>query len=296
MIDYQAPASEEMLEVLARTYEAHPDITVGSIGKSVLGRGIPLFILGHGQKASLFVGAHHAAESITALILMRFIEDLIQKGRLFGYETRRTFSHRRLYIVPMLNPDGCAIQREGAAAAGILSEKVIRMNGSEDFSLWQANARGVDLNHNYDAQFQKCKEAEEKLGITQAGPTRYGGLFPESEPESAALAGLVRYLAGELSAVLALHTQGEEIYRDFMGHIPKGGRALSEMMARVSGYRISSPPPAASFGGFKDFVIKGFDIPAFTIECGKGKNPLPSSAFPAIYRRVLPMLLAAAAF
>ena len=31
---------------------------------------------------------------------------------------------------------------------------------SDDFSHWQANARGVDLNHNYDSGFYEYKKIE----------------------------------------------------------------------------------------------------------------------------------------
>ena len=44
--------------------------------------------------------------------------------------------------------------------------------GSEDFTRWQANVRGVDLNHNYDAGFDAYKQLEPSLGITGGGPTR----------------------------------------------------------------------------------------------------------------------------
>ena len=52
-----------------------------------------------------------------------------------------------------------------------------------DFTHWQANARGVDLNHNYDAGFLEYKQIEAEQGILGGGPTRYSGECPESEPE-----------------------------------------------------------------------------------------------------------------
>ncbi len=300
--DYHVPiTSERLSEYLQSLRIRFPEQIYDSIGTSILGRDIPLIILGQGKISSLFVGAHHGAETITALLLMKFAEELLENAktvshRLCGFDTQKILKYRKIYLVPLLNPDGAAIALSGADTAGILQERVRNMNGSEDFSLWQANARGVDLNHNYSAEFFKCKEQEQKLGIVSGGPTRYGGAYPESEPESAALANLTRKLAPSLTLAVALHTQGEEIYRDFMGRIPKNSIWLSEEFARVSGYRIAKPPKEASFGGYKDFVIDSFHIPAFTIECGKGKNPLPSSDFDDIYRKILPLLLTAASF
>ncbi len=300
--DYHIPITPERLsDFISEAQCRFPMLRCESIGKSILGRDISCLRLGQGKSASLFVGAHHGAEAITSLILLKFIADISESAKnpshhLIGFDTAKILRHRMLYIVPMLNPDGVAIAGSGADAAGILKERVRSMNGSDDFTLWQANARGVDLNHNYDAEFAKCKKAEEAQGIFSGGPTRYGGSYPESEPESHALAELTRSLVPELRIVLALHTQGEEIYRDFMGYLPKSASMLSECFANVSGYRIAEPPAEASYGGFKDYVIDAFDIPAFTIECGKGKNPLPPSDFDGIYRKTLPILLTAAAF
>lgn len=71
---------------------------------------------------------------------------------------------------------------------------------------------------------------------------------------------------------------------------------LAECFSRVSGYSVSKPSGIASYGGYKDWVISKLGIPAFTIECGKGENPLPPCDFDKIYKKVLPILLTAAAF
>lgn len=301
-VDYLSPITPEILQAFTDELIAkRQDIEISSLGKSILGRNIPLYKLGHGKSASLLVGAHHGAEAVTSLLLMKFTEDILNAKRrghshIAGFSVSELFIRRSIYIVPMLNPDGVAIEHCGAEAAGVLRERVQSINGSEDFSLWQANARGVDLNHNYDAEFAKCKEAERSLGIFGSAPTRYGGEYPESEPETAALANLTRMLAKDLTLAVALHTQGEEIYWDFEGNAPKSAKMLAECFSRVSGYRVARPPKEASYGGYKDFVIQKLGIPAFTIECGNGKNPLPPTAFYGIYQKVLPLLLTAVSF
>jgi g-D-glutamyl-meso-diaminopimelate peptidase len=301
-MDYKTPTDPEALSAFTEDLrKQYPNLAHEIIGHSILGRPIEMLSLGNGESCSLFVGAHHGAESITSLLLMKFAEDILKNERtpshrLIGFDLKQILKHRSLYIVPMLNPDGVAIRHFGADAADLFKKRVIAMNGNHNFSLWQANARGVDLNHNYDAEFEQCKKAERALGIISGGPTRYGGDYPESEPESRALVHLTRILSPTLKTVLALHTQGEEIYWDFAGDAPKNARMLAECFSRVSGYTVASPPAEASYGGYKDFVIREFGIPAFTIECGRGKNPLPSSDFYAIYDRVLPILLTAAAF
>lgn len=261
---------------------------VFTIGKSILGTPIPCIKLGQKDECSLFVGAHHGMEHITAGILLKFAENI---ASLQTNEYRNS-----IYIVPMINPDGCELAINGIGAARHLKDELLRMNGGSDFSRWQANARGVDLNHNYNAGFDIYKEIEKKLGIPSGGPTRYSGEHSESEPETKALCNLTRTLSEKLKVVVALHTQGEEIYYDYNGKSPRGSRELAEKLSRISGYAMSSPDEIASYGGYKDWVIDKFDIPAFTIECGKGKNPLPQSDFDGIMKKTEPILYCASFF
>ena len=85
----------------------------------------------------------------------------------------------------------------------------MKMSG-KDLSRWQANARGVDLNHNYDAGFYEYKKLEEEKGIV-AGATRYSGEHPFSEPETAYLSSFIRFTES-LSMIMTFHSSSEEIY------------------------------------------------------------------------------------
>ena len=71
---------------------------------------------------------------------------------------------------------------------------------------------------------------------------------------------------------------------------------MAECFAALSGYKVSRPDGIASYGGYKDWVIDSHGIPAFTIECGKGENPLPDSDLESVYKKTEPILLSAAAF
>ena len=302
-IDYEAICGYKRILTYVNTIsERFPGTESSFIGTSILGRGILCLRIGHGKSASLFVGAHHGMEHITSLLLVKFLEDALSCERsntrlAGGFDVRYILAHRSIYVIPMLNPDGVEIEIHGADTAGPLKERLISMNGGNlNFASWQANARGVDLNHNYDAGFSECRKLEKEHGIYSGGPTRYGGEHPESEPETAALCRLTRFLSPELRCAVALHTQGEEIYWDYLGNAPKDSRMLAECFANVSGYQVSAPDGIASYGGYKDWVISELGIPAFTIECGYGKNPLPPSDFYKIYEKVLPILLTAAAF
>jgi g-D-glutamyl-meso-diaminopimelate peptidase len=191
--------------------------------------------------------------------------------------------------VPQLNVDGTEIAIHGLSEDCPTGERLERANGSSDFSRWQANARGVDLNHNYNARFYEYKEIERAEGLFSASPTRWSGEYPESEPETACLANYLRYNAPRL--VLSFHSQGEEIYGD-TGEV-EGADGIAMRLSAYTGYRLAKPEGGAGYGGLSDWYRAEMHLPAFTVECGKGKNPLPLSDGEGIYSRVRRMLFCA---
>lgn len=243
-----------------------PDLCVFSIGRSILGRDIYALKLGHGARRIFYSGAYHGMESLTARVLVRFVGEL--SYMLTADKTPDLLDGTALYIVPMVNPDGVEIAGSG--------EK------------WQANARGVDINHNFDALWELSKKTEEKYGVTGPGPTRYGGEYPESEPETKAIADFTR--ENRFDTVIALHSQGEVIYYDFCGYVPDGTKELLNRFEAVSRYKRDEALGIAAYGGYKDWFIRKFKKPGFTIEVGLGKNPLPLSEFDEIYAGVREIL------
>lgn len=250
---------DEFFSDLKQFREKNRHFPVFSIGKSIEDRDIYAIKLGCGTKRIFLSGAYHGCESITAKILFRFLCELSQKP-LSGNVS--------VYFVPMVNPDGIEIASTG--------------------KFWQANARGVDINHNFDALWTLSKKSEEAYGITEPGPTRFGGEYPESEPETKAIADFTRQ--NNFDTVAAIHSQGEVIYYDFCGNVPPGTYEYLDRFEAVSRYKRAIPEGIASFGGFKDWFIKKYRRPAFTIEAGLGENPLPMSEFDDIYNGILPIL------
>lgn len=290
--DYRA-----MLTRLDHLIRANSFISASYIGSSLAGRPIPLITLGSEKAATsvLYVGCHHGMEWITTDMLLNFAEDYAaaycQNGSICGIKLRRLYESVCIYLVPMLNPDGAELQIHGKDQKNPLTERLSKMSGG-DFSHWQANGRGVDLNHNYNALFDEYKLLEKAEGIFGGSPTRYSGEYPESEPETGSLCNFIRF-SGKISMIMTLHSQGEEIYYTSGGKIPPDGERIARTLSRLSGYELAKPEGMASYGGLTDWFIREFDLPSFTIECGKGENPLPASDAPVIYMKLRDMLFTA---
>ena len=73
-----------------------------------------------------------------------------------------------------------------------------------------------------------------------------------------------------------------------------GAQELGQRMADLSGYALDDTPYESAFAGYKDWFIKYFRKPGYTIEVGEGINPLPLSQFDEIYRDNVPILVTAA--
>ena len=279
-----------LCEDVFRLRQDYPCVSVEEAGKSLCGRSLFLIGVGKGEPI-LIASCFHGMEHITAAVTMRLVRDLCSRymlGENIGsYDAEEFFCRRRLFFVPCVNPDGVEISLHGTARAGEYAEMVERIAcGKTD--CWQANARGVDLNHNYCAEWEKLRKLEMEAGICGPAPTRFGGFFPNSEPETLAMVRLCE--RKKPRRVLACHSQGEEIYWKFGKNTPPGSYLLARKMAAVSGYRASEPEDAlASYGGFKDWFIQQFGRIGLTVELGKGKNPLPLTDLPEIWRKARPL-------
>jgi len=118
------------------------------------------------------------------------------------------------------------------------------------------------------------------------------GRAPLTQPEAAALAAYT--VEVDPALVLAFHSQGQVIYWQFDGIEVPGARELGEALAAASGYLLDDTPYESSFAGYKDWFIKYFRRPGYTVEVGLGENPLPLEQFPRIYAENLGLLITAA--
>ena len=293
--------SAALVEYCVRGLTArYPFLRAGEIGRSVMGKPLRLLTLGSGENTALFNAEHHANEWITTPLLMKFCEDLAAAfaagGSVADRDAAGILSGARLAFVPAVNPDGLDLVtgelRQGEfyrAAQDIANDwpNIAFPDG------WKANIRGTDLNLQYPADWERAKEIKCARGVCGPAPADYVGPAPLSAPESRAMYDYTLGLAPRLT--LSLHTQGEVIYWRYGECEPEGARRIGELMAARSGYALSDVPADARYAGYRDWFIEHFERPGFTVEAGRGVNPLPLADFDGIYERLLPILATAAA-
>lgn len=256
------------------------------IGHSLLRREIPALVLGEDADVRvLMAAAFHGQEWMTTLCALRLCEEMCSHLRaelpMCGMSLLRALHGRQVWFVPLANPDGVEIARYGSFAAGAYAATAAGL-GADIPGRWRGNAHGVDINSNFNAGWAEMQVLAEKSG-------KICGTHPESEPESRALADLCRRVP--FRHVVALHTQGEEIYWRYGDHTPPQSLMMARVLSAVSGYAVADPAETSSHGGFKDWFIDCFHRPGFTLELGSGENPLPLREFETIYQKAREMLL-----
>ena len=287
------PTEAERNKIIDNLISEYPFLKHKIIGESHCKRNIDCLILGNNDNNVLITAGYHGMEWLTTLLIFNFIEKIskcIKTGQPIagGINIAEYLELRGITFVPCVNPDGIEISINGCESAREYS-KIVKNISKNNTKLWQSNARGVDINHNFDADWDKLHNLEIKSNITGPSSTRYGGEYAESELETQAITSLCR--KNYFRQAFAFHSQGEEIYWQYGDDLTEKSELIARVLSMISGYKMSKPEGLAVGGGFKDWFIKEFTRPAFTIEIGKGKNPLPLEDIVPIYNKLENMLV-----
>ena len=300
VVPTDVPYSSELMDYVAAGLAArYPFISTETIGHSVLGRPIRAFRMGKGKARALFLAAFHANEWITAPLTLDFLETCAAaygaRGSVLGRSAAELFSKVTLTVVPMVDPDGVdlvngAVSKQGFAAALAIAEDYPDIPFP---SGWKANIEGVDLNLSFPAGWEEARRIKAAKGFTRPAPRDWVGSSPFCACEAACVRDLIE--EGDFSLLVSFHTQGGEIYWRGRETEPEGARRIGGAMAEVSGYALKETPEEASYAGCRDWFAERFGRPGFTVEAGRGRNPLPLSAYAEMREDLFPLMTAAAA-
>jgi carboxypeptidase T len=198
----------EMVETLRDAEAAHPDIVrVFSIGESYQGRKILAAEVsdrvgeGEGEPEVMIDGLHHAREHLTgemALYVLKLLTVNYGKSTSLGERVTDIVDSRRIWIVPMVNPDGLQYDL-----------------GGDPYRSWRKNRQpnagsssvGTDLNRNYDYAWSRAPKLPSSIN--------YRGKRPFSAPETRAIRDFVlsRRVNGlqRIRTHISFHTAGEYV-------------------------------------------------------------------------------------
>ncbi len=252
-----------------------------SLGKTADGRDITLCIIGSPNAANkVFVSAAiHGREYMTSLLCIKQIEQ-----QLYAMGQGEKIGDVAFYAIPMLNPDGVTICQFGANGLkkASLRTSVSKILKRENIgaSAWKANARGVDLNRNFDADWNY---------LYAGGPSvaRYRGEAPFCEAETKAVQKLVE--DNDFKTTISYHASGSVIFWRFKQSdaVLQRSKVLGQSISDASGYPMSTTEDEEDLegGGLKDWALMKQDIPSLTIEIGSQDAPLPQNEWDSIWQR-----------
>lgn len=298
VVPTNVPYSSVLLEYVIRGLVLrYPFIGLETLGHTPLGAPLRALRMGSGANELFINAAHHANEWITTPLVLDYLETYakayVGKGTISGRSAASFFASTALYIAPMVDPDGVdlvngAVRREAFAKALAIAEDFPAVSFPEG---WKANIEGTDLNLNYPADWEEARRIKFAQGFTRPAPRDYVGTAPLSAPESAALFGFTG--KHDFLLTISYHTQGEEIYWKYKDIEPEGARATAETMSAVSGYALAEVPEESANAGYRDWFISEYRRPGFTVEAGRGRNPLPLSQYDGIRQDNFPLIAAA---
>lgn len=233
------------------------------IGQSLLKRNLYAVKVGRGDPVGIATYAMHGREWVSARLAITHA-----KRGVFG----------TVWLVPLVNPDGALLSQKGLASVkNSPYERFLSAYTNRELRLWKANARGVDLNVNFDARWGKGAK-----NLLRRGTENYVGDRPFSEPETRALKAFTEKIRPDYT--LSFHTKGEEIYWYFRQSTRTCLRdfKLGQVLSQATGYPLRLTLDSA--GGYKDWCISALSIPAYTVELGddRFRHPLGWAAFPQI--------------
>ena len=271
-------------------------MTLQAVGQSLDGRAIYNVIVGNpeAQTRILVQGAIHGREYIVTPLIMQQIESMLSgydSGMYRGQKLSDLLSSASVHFVPMVNPDGVTLSQQGEAGirsaelrqsiqtayAMDLADGKTTLEYGEYLKRWKSNGRGVDLNYNFDADWETINSS-----LTHVSYATYRGPELLSEPESQTMFRLAS--AYPYAATVSYHAMGNVIYWDTRENKKtEESYPLASAVASVTGYTVQANQ---GVGGFKDWHQRSeLAAPGITIEVGRTACPVEFSEYQEIWQQ-----------
>ncbi len=274
------------IKQLKKKYKKNCHVNV--IGKSADNRNLYEVVVGNpdAKKHLVVIANLHAREYMTTQLCMKQIEYYLDnyKMKVNGKKISKVLKKVAIHYVPSCNPDGTAISQfgRGSIRDKTLRSNLYKMSGSS--SRWKANARGVDLNRNWDVSFKKRGSR---------GPSGYSGPSAASEPETKAIVKMVDRIEkkeGRIVGVVSYHSTGSILYGRCAGNatakVKRQTTRMYQTAQSLTGYSLMPTEYLSrAYGCSREYFLYKRNIPCITLEVGKGSCPLGSGEFASIWSK-----------
>jgi hypothetical protein len=217
-----------------------------TIGQSVQARAIEAYIYGTGATPLLFVGGIHGGYEWNSVMLSyEFIDYLENNPSIIP-------DNISVMIIPSANPDGVFALTDKVGRFSTQDIKQDIADGTGRF-----NAKGVDLNRNFDCKWQK--ESRWRNNIVSAGEA------PFSEPETRALRDFI--FENNPASVIFWHSQANAVYASECenGILPET-LVLMNTYSSASLYKAVESFDAYDITGDAEGWLASIRIPSITVE------------------------------
>lgn len=274
----------EMVNDINAIKKKYPEyVNVSVIGKTVDGREIYDIILGNPEvtRCVMFQATTHAREYMCSQLVMKQLEYYLSNynKKYNGESYRDIFDKVCVHIVPMANPDGVTIAQKGINGIRnkTLRKKLQKMPGISNPSNWKANARGVDINRQFNYKFVRGKSLKKYACYAD-----YGGPSPASEKEAKALLYVVNTYKPKAS--VSYHAMGNVVFHGYKcdKKTSKNMKKLTAKISKLTGYSYLYTPPGP---GFANYLNHKKHIPSTTVEIGMYTTPVPISQFATVWKQ-----------
>jgi g-D-glutamyl-meso-diaminopimelate peptidase len=230
----------------AEQVEKNDVVSYKTIGFSVEERRIEAYTYGQGKIHIVFIGGIHGGYEWNSVLLAYQFMDYL------NMYTDAIPINLTVTIIPSANPDGLykVVGKEGRFNVSDIRSDI--PNG-----LGRFNARGVDLNRNFDCKWKP--ESTWKNNIVSAG------FSPFSEPEARAIRDFVA--EHKPAAVVFWHSKSNAVYAsECEGGILPETRDIMREYSRASGYSAIDSFDAYEITGDAEGWLASIGIPAITVE------------------------------
>lgn len=198
------------------TSTTNKDETV--LGKSEEGRDIVAYHYGTGTKEIVFVGGIHGGYEWNTVLVARQLQDYLKADSSIVPE------NIKVTVIPLLNPDGL---NKTVGTTGSFSASSVP-TGVDATVSGRFNANGVDLNRNFDCDWQE-------KAVWQNKPVS-GGTHAFSEPEALAFKNYIE--TSKPTAVIVWYSSAGGVYASSCHNgVSSATNALTKTYAQASGYK-----------------------------------------------------------